>query len=121
VEKLFLAVVLAPLLILFYRYAIKGKIGTFSTGVGNALFQAHTFLRPTAHNIVEAKKQREENAGEGDDGPRTCHLGLNQTTEKWRSKNHLARPELTENLDSSFDVAIHFVQVSRRNPILLMS
>jgi len=69
VDKVFLAVVLVPLLILFYRYAIKGKTGNFSTGVGNALFQAHTFFRPTAHNIVEAKKQHKENAGQGDDGP----------------------------------------------------
>jgi hypothetical protein len=69
VGTLILAVVLIPLLILFYRYAIKGKIGNFSTGIGNALFQAHTFLRPTAHNIVEAKKQHEEDAGQGDDGP----------------------------------------------------
>src|SRR5262252_8223288 len=80
----------------------------------------HSFdLRPTTsskrRNNVRKTLVRETT------GLRTCHLGLNQTTEKWRSKNHLARPELTENLDSSFDVAIHFVQVSRRNPILLMS
>ena len=68
-EILLLALVLIPLLIVFYRFAIKGKIGNFSTGVGNALFQAHTFLRPTAHNIQQAKKQRKDNAGQGDDGP----------------------------------------------------
>jgi hypothetical protein len=62
-------IVAAPLLILFYRYAIKGKIGNFSSGVGNALFQAHTFVRPSASNIVEAKKQRKEDAGQGDDNP----------------------------------------------------
>lgn len=62
-------IVVVLLLFVFYRFAIKGKIGNFSSGVGNALFQAHTFLRPTAHNIVEAKKQRREDTGQGDDGP----------------------------------------------------
>jgi hypothetical protein len=69
-EKLVLIAIAAPLLILFYRYAIKGKVGNFPTdGVGNALSQAHTFLRPSVHNIVEAKKQRREDAGQGDDDP----------------------------------------------------
>jgi len=62
-------VVVVLLLIVFYRFALKGKVGHFSAGVGNALFQAHTFLRPTAHNIVEAKKQRQEDTAQGDDNP----------------------------------------------------
>jgi len=67
---MFLSIVVVILLVIvFYRFAIKGRVGNFSAGVGNALFQAHTFVRPTAHNIVEAKKQRREDAGQGDDGP----------------------------------------------------
>ena len=67
---MFLSVIIVALaLIVVYRYAIKGKIGNFSSGVGNALFQAHTFVRPTVQNVVEAKKQRREDSGQGDDGP----------------------------------------------------
>jgi hypothetical protein len=66
-------IVVVPLLIVFYRFAIKGKVGNFSSGIGNALFQAHTFLRPTTHNIVEARKQRRRDAkqagGDDDDKP----------------------------------------------------
>lgn len=62
-------IVVALLLIVLYRFAIKGKVGNFSSGVGNALFQAHTFLRPTTRNIVEAKKQRRQDAKQGDDKP----------------------------------------------------
>ena len=61
--------IVALLLIVVYRFAIKGKIGNFSTGVGNALFQAHTFVRPSVQNVVEAKKEHREEAGQGDDGP----------------------------------------------------
>jgi hypothetical protein len=72
-EKLLLiaiaVAIAAPLLILLYRYAIRGKFGNFTVGVGNALCQAHTFLRPTAQNVVQAKKQRREDAGQGDENP----------------------------------------------------
>jgi hypothetical protein len=61
--------IVALLLIVAYRFAIKGKIGNFSSGVGNALFQAHTFVRPSVQNIVEAKKEHREEADQGDDGP----------------------------------------------------
>jgi hypothetical protein len=61
-------IVVALLLIVFYRIALKGKVGNFSGGIGNAFFQAHTFLRPTTHNIVEAKKLRRKDAKQGDDG-----------------------------------------------------
>jgi hypothetical protein len=57
------------LLIVVYRFAIKGKIGNFSTGVGNALFQAHTLVRTSVQNVVEAKKEHRKEAGQGDDGP----------------------------------------------------
>jgi hypothetical protein len=68
--RLILIVVAVPLLIVFYRYALKGKIGNFSAGgVGNALFQVHTLVRPSAQNVVEAKKQRREEAGQGEDKP----------------------------------------------------
>ncbi|MBZ5688780.1 MAG: hypothetical protein LAP86_27530 [Acidobacteriia bacterium] len=60
-------VVVILLLIVLYRFALKGKIGNFSGGIGNALFQVHTFLRPTTQNIVEAKKQRQQDAKQGDD------------------------------------------------------
>lgn len=60
-------IIIALLLILLYRFAIKGRVGNFSGGVGNALFQMHTFLRPTAHSIVEAKKQRRQDDKQGDD------------------------------------------------------
>jgi len=67
---MFLSIILVVMaLIVVYRFAIKGKIGNFSSGVGNALFQAHTFVRPTVQNVVEAKKQRREESGQGDDGP----------------------------------------------------
>jgi hypothetical protein len=57
-------------LIGFYRFAIRGKFGRFpATGAGNALFQVHTLLRPSMQNVVEAKKQREEKADQGDDKP----------------------------------------------------
>jgi hypothetical protein len=62
-------IVVVLLLIVIYHFAIKGKMGNFSTGVGNALFHAHTFVRPTVQNIVEAKKQRREESGQGDDSP----------------------------------------------------
>ncbi len=67
--SLSIIVVVLLLAILFYRFAIKGKVGHFSAGVGNALFQAHTFMRPIAHNIVEAKKKRQQEAQQGDDSP----------------------------------------------------
>lgn len=66
---LWLALIVAPLVYLLYRYGIKGKIGNFSGNAGNALMQIHTFVRPSTQNIVEAKKQRQEDAGQGDDGP----------------------------------------------------
>jgi hypothetical protein len=73
VWRLILIVVAVLLLIVFYRFALKGKLGHFSGGIGNALFQVHTFFRPTAHNIVEAKKERRQNAeqadGDGDEKP----------------------------------------------------
>jgi hypothetical protein len=59
-------VVVILLLIVLYRFALRGKVGNFSGGIGNAFFQAHTFLRPTTHNIVEAKKQRQQDAKQGD-------------------------------------------------------
>ena len=68
--RLILIIVGVLLMVVFYRFAIKGKIGNFSAGgVGNALFQVHTLLSPSAQNIVEAKKQRREDAGQGDDKP----------------------------------------------------
>jgi hypothetical protein len=64
-----LILIAVPVLIVFYRFAIKGKIGNFRVGAGNALFQAHSFLRPSINNIAEAKKQRKDDAGQGDDNP----------------------------------------------------
>lgn len=64
-----LSIFFVLLVILIYYLRRKGKIGNFSTGIGNALFQLHTFVRPTAHYIVEAKKQRQEDAGQADDKP----------------------------------------------------
>ena len=66
---IWLVILAIPLLYLFYRYAIKGKIGNFSSGVGNALFQANSFVRPSTQNIVEAKKQHREEKERGDDDP----------------------------------------------------
>ena len=60
-------IVVVLLLIVLYRFTIKGKVGNFSSGVGNAFFQVHTFLRPTTHSIVEAKKQRQQDAKQADD------------------------------------------------------
>ncbi len=60
----------ALLLIPVYRLAIKGKFGRFrGSGFGNAVFHLHTLLRPSAQNIVEAKKQRTETTGQADDNP----------------------------------------------------
>jgi len=68
--RLILIVVAVLVLIVFYRFALRGKIGNFSGGgIGNALFQVHTLVNPSAQNIVEAKKQRREDAGQGDDKP----------------------------------------------------
>jgi len=54
----------------FFIWAkIKGKLGNFSGGVGNALVQANTFVRPTAQHIVESKKQRKKENKQGDDEP----------------------------------------------------
>ena len=61
-------IVVALLLIVFYRLVLRGKVGNFSGGIGNALFQVHTFFRPTTHSIVEAKKQRRQDAKQADDG-----------------------------------------------------
>jgi len=36
--RLILIVVAVLLLIVFYRFALKGKLGHFSGGIGNALF-----------------------------------------------------------------------------------
>jgi len=62
-------IVVGLLVVVFVWLARKGKIGNFSAGVGNALFQFHAFLRPTTYNIVEAKKQRKKENKQGDDGP----------------------------------------------------
>jgi len=58
------------LLAVFLVWAkIKGKLGNFAVGAGNALFQAHTFLRPTAQHVVEARKERKKENKQGDDDP----------------------------------------------------
>ncbi len=59
----------AALLMISYRLARKRKVGHFSGGIGNALFQVHTLVNPTATNIVEAKKQPREEIEKGDDKP----------------------------------------------------
>ena len=69
-EALIPALIIVLLLMVFLAWAkIKGRLGNFSGGVGNALFQAHTFLRPTAQHIVEAKKQRKKESTQGDGPP----------------------------------------------------
>jgi len=62
-------VIVCLLLYLLWRFLLKGKTGNFSGGVGNALFQFHTFIRPSNVHVVEAKKQRKKDAEQGDDGP----------------------------------------------------
>ena len=57
------------LLVLFVWAAAKGKIGNFSGGAGNALFQFHMFIRPSTQYVVEAKKERKKENKQGDDGP----------------------------------------------------
>ena len=62
------ALIVVLLLVVFLVWAkIKGRLGNFSAGAGNALFQLHTFVRPTAQHIVEAKKQRKKESKQGDD------------------------------------------------------
>jgi hypothetical protein len=61
--------IVSLLLYLLWRFLLKGKTGNYSSGAGNALFQLHTFVRPSNQNIVEAKKQRKKDAEQGDDGP----------------------------------------------------
>ncbi len=64
------ALIVVLLLLVFLVWAkAKGRLGNFSVGVGNALFQLHTFVRPTAQHVVEIKKQRKRENGLGDDGP----------------------------------------------------
>jgi hypothetical protein len=69
----FSIIVVALLPIVFYHLVLKGNVGNFSGGIGNAFFQVHTFLGPTTHSIVEAKKQRRQEAkqadGDDDDKP----------------------------------------------------
>ena len=62
--------ILLGILILFLLWAAKkGHLGNYSAGVGNALFQIHTLTRPSAHKIVEARKERKKENKQGDDGP----------------------------------------------------
>lgn len=64
------ALIIVVLLLVFLIWAaVKGKIGNFSGGVGNALFQFHTFVRPSTQYVVEAKKERKKENKQGDDGP----------------------------------------------------
>ena len=74
-------VVVVLLLIVFYRFALKGKVGHFPAGIGNALFQAHTFVRPIAHNIVEAKKSGNRTRSKAMTVRRTFHPGRNQASD----------------------------------------
>jgi hypothetical protein len=54
----------------FFIWAkMKGKLGNFSAGVGNALVEANAFVRPTAQQIVESKKQCKTENQQGDDEP----------------------------------------------------
>ncbi len=62
-------IIVALVLILLWRFLLKGKTGHFSSGAGNALFQFHTFIRPSNEHVLEAKKQRKKDAKQGDDGP----------------------------------------------------
>lgn len=62
-------VVFVILVIVLWIENRRGRLGNFSGGAGNALCQLHSFLRPTMHNIVEARKQRKKDAAQGDDGP----------------------------------------------------
>lgn len=49
------------------RRGIIKPSGRVATGVGNALFHANTFLRPSQQYIEEAKKEHKaEKKGEGD-------------------------------------------------------
>ena len=58
------------LLVVFLVWAkIKGRLGNFSAGMGNALFQFHMLVRPTVQHIVEVKKYRKKEKKQGDDGP----------------------------------------------------
>ena len=68
------------LLIVVYRFAIKGKIGNFSTGVGNALFQAHTLVRTSVQNVVEAKRNTEKKRAKGTTAHRNCRHGRSQVS-----------------------------------------
>jgi hypothetical protein len=63
-------IVVAALLAVSYALARKRKPGrNAGTAVGNALFQVHTLLSPSAQNITEARKLRREDHGQGDDSP----------------------------------------------------
>ncbi|MFZ0480242.1 MAG: hypothetical protein WAL71_13955 [Terriglobales bacterium] len=69
-QALIPALIVVLLLLVFLMWAkIKGRLGNFSVGIGNALFQLHTFVRPTALHIVETKKQRKKENKHGDDDP----------------------------------------------------
>ena len=65
-----LLVVCILLLMALNRFVIRGKFGRFpGSGLGNAALQVQAILRPSAQNIVEAKKQHRENSNQGDDKP----------------------------------------------------
>jgi hypothetical protein len=61
---------MAAILTVCYALARKRKPGpNAGSGVGNALVQVHTLLSPSAQNITEARKQRREDSGQGNDSP----------------------------------------------------
>jgi hypothetical protein len=62
------AIVVAVLMTVSHGLARKRKPArNAGSAVGNALFQLHTLLSPSAQNITEARKRRREDAGQGDD------------------------------------------------------
>jgi hypothetical protein len=64
------AIAMAAILTVAYALARKRKPGPNAGSVaGNALVQVHTLLTPSAQNITQARKQRREDSGQGNDDP----------------------------------------------------
>jgi hypothetical protein len=64
------AIVVAVLLAVSYALARQKKPGrSGGSPAGNALSKMHALLSPSAQYITEARKQRREDASQGDDSP----------------------------------------------------
>jgi hypothetical protein len=67
----FIALVVSMIIVsvLLRRLEKQGKIGRFSAGIGNALFQVDALIRPSRQHIIEARQEKKRESEAGDGGP----------------------------------------------------